>query len=175
MTNSVSAPDTNEDFDKQGNANRASPYDTLNQQIVRHLQNDGRMSFRAIADLLNVSEGTVRNRVAWMKEAGVLTIIAVVDPTAIRYQADAMLGIKVAAGFSPAQVAERLGKYEEVVYALWVSGRYDLLIEVVFESHDDMTSFLTAHCYSEPDIASIEIMTGLVMYKNQFLLKREFE
>ena len=56
-----------------------------------------------------------------------------------------------------------------------VNQRYDLLIEVVFESHDDMTSFLTAHCYSEPDIASIEIMTGLVMYKNQFLLKREFE
>ena len=175
MPGSTASSDENEDFEKQVSASLASPYDTLNQQIVKLLQSDGRMSFRAIAELLNVSEGTVRNRVAWMKNAGVLTIVAVVDPTAIRYQADAMLGIKVAAGFSPAQVAQRLGKRDEVVYALWVSGRYDLLIEVIFESHEEMTSFLTTHCYSEPDIASIEIMTGLVMYKNQFLLKRTFD
>jgi Lrp/AsnC family transcriptional regulator for asnA, asnC and gidA len=151
----------------------SSPYDALNQQIVRCLQKDGRMSFRAIAEMLEVSEGTVRNRVAWMKEAGVLNIVAVVDPTAIRYQSDAMLGIKVAPGRSPAEVAERLGKHDSVVYALWVSGRYDLLVEVVFDSHEALTKFLAAHCHSVADIASIEVMTSLAMYKNQFLLKIE--
>lgn len=175
MANAYSSPDLLDDADKQSIVSRSSPYDALNQQIVKHLQSDGRMSFRAIADLLEISEGTVRNRVAWMKEAGVLTIVAVVDPTAIQYRADAMLGIKVAPGRSPAQVAERLGAHTEVVYALWVSGRYDLLVEVVFDSHEDLTGFLTTHCYNESDILSIEIMTGLVMYKNQFLLKRDFK
>lgn len=173
MTNVVNSLD-DEDADKQSGASRASPYDALNQQIIRHLQSDGRMSFRSIAEILDVSEGTVRNRVAWMKEAGVLTIVAVVDPTAMQYRTDAMLGIKVAPGWSPAKVAERLGVHPEVVYALWVSGRYDLLVEVVFNSYEDLTNFLTIHCYSELDISSIEIMTGLVMYKNQFLLKRDF-
>lgn len=169
------APEPDEDPDKLSIASRSSPYDALNRQIVRLMQNDGRMSFRAIADLLNVSEGTVRNRVTWMKEAGVLTIVAVVDPTAIRYRSDAMLGIKVAPGKSPAQVADRLGKFDEVVYVLWVSGRYDLLVEVVFDTHEELTNFLAAHCYGESDIASTEVMTGLVMYKNQFLLKRNIE
>jgi Lrp/AsnC family transcriptional regulator for asnA, asnC and gidA len=154
---------------------RSFPYEALNQKIVRQLQKDGRMSFRAIAESLNVSEGTVRNRVAWMKESGVLNIIAVVDPTMMRYSADAMLGIKVSAGHSPEQVAKRLGKHNEVVYAMWVSGRYDLLVEIVLDSHENLTIFLATHCYSEPDISSVEIMTGLMMYKNQFLLKREFE
>ncbi|MGE4250018.1 MAG: Lrp/AsnC family transcriptional regulator [Parvibaculaceae bacterium] len=169
------APEPDEDPDKLSIASRSSPYDALNRQIVRLMQNDGRMSFRAIADLLNVSEGTVRNRVTWMKEAGVLTIVAVIDPTAIRYRADAMLGIKVAPGKSPAQVADRLGKFNGVVYVLWVSGRYDLLVEVVFDTHDELTNFLTTHCYREADIASTEVMTGLVMYKNQFLLKHNIE
>lgn len=166
--------DSDNDGDRLSILSRSSPYDALNQLIVKLLQSDGRMSFRAIADQLDVSEGTVRNRVSWMKEAGVLTIVAVVDPAAISYRADAMLGIKVAPGRSPAQVADRLGKFDQVVYALWVSGRYDLLVEVVFDSHEELTEFLTKNCYNEPDISSIEIMTGMVMYKNQFLLKREF-
>lgn len=159
-----------DDADK--NSSRSSPYDALNHQIVRLLQTDGRMSFRAIAEQLEVSEGTVRNRVAWMKEAGVLTIVAVVDPSIIQYTADAILGIKVAPDSSPVQVAKRLERFDEVVYALWVSGRYDLLVEVVFEGHDEMTDFLATHIYNEPDISSIEIMTGMLMFKNQFLLKR---
>lgn len=167
------APDTLDD-DRHSAGSRSSPYDALNQRIIKLLQSDGRMSFRLIAEELNVSEGTVRNRVAWMKDAGVLTIVAVVDPTSIRYQTDAMLGVKVAPGNSPAAVAERLGKFDEVVYALWVSGRYDLLIEVVFENQSDMTAFLAEHCFNASDISSIEVMTGLEMYKNQFLLKRTF-
>lgn len=174
MATNHHTPEPDNEADRLAILSRSSPYDALNQQIVKLLQSDGRMSFRAIAELLDVSEGTVRNRVAWMKEAGVLTIVAIIDPAAIQYRADAMLGIKVAPGRSPEQVAERLGKFNEVVYALWVSGRYDLLVEVVFDSHDELTKFLTTHCYNEPDISSIEIMTGMVMYKNQFLLKREF-
>lgn len=154
---------------------RSSPYDALNQRIVQLLQMDGRMSFREIADKLDVSEGTVRNRVSWMKEAGVLNIVAVVDPTAVQYTADAMLGIKVAPGHTPEEVAGRLGAHGEVVYVLWVSGRYDLLVELVLSGQDDLTSFLSSQCYNRSDIASIEVMTGLKMYKNQFLLKRFFE
>lgn len=172
---SVHVPaDPEDEAEKFTSSSRSSPYDSLNQQIVRYLQSDGRMSFRAIAELMNVSEGTIRNRVAWMKEAGVLTIVAIVDPTVIQYKADAMLGIKVAPGYSPAQVGERLSRHTEVVYALWVSGRYDLLVEVMFDSHDEMTAFLSNSCYREPDIAAVEVMTSLVMYKNQFLLKRDF-
>ncbi len=172
MANQSSEP---EDKERQGSASRASPYDVLNMQIVKLLQADGRMSFREIAERLKISEGTVRNRVAWMKEAGALTIAAIVDPTAIHYKSDAMLGIKTAPGRSPADVAERLKVHSEVVYILWVSGRYDLLVEVVVDSQDALTSFLIAHCYSAADIASIEVMTGLQMYKNQFLLKRELD
>ncbi len=152
----------------------ASPYDSLNRQIVALLQQDGRASFRTIADALDVSEGTVRNRVNWMKQAGVLTIAAVVDPASISYRSDAMLGVKVAPGHTPASVAERLGGCQNVVYILWVSGRFDLLVEVVFESEDGLTEFMDTFCYNDLGISSAEIMTGIKMFKNQFLLKRDF-
>lgn len=153
----------------------ASTDDSLNRVIIRMLQEDGRIPFKTIAETLNVSEGTVRNRFNRMKEAGHLRVVALADPAAINYRADAMLGIRIAAGRTPDEVAARLGKHSAVVYILWVSGRYDLLAEVVFESRRIFLEFLQQHCYGQPDIAEVEVMTGLHMYKNQFLLKRNFD
>ena len=120
-----------------------------------------------------MSEGTIRNRVQSMKQNGALKIVALADPMAIRYQADAMVGIKVATPGTPREVAERLAQHSEVVYVLWVSGRYDLLIEVVCDTSESFQQFLEDHCFGQPDIDQIEVMTGIEMFKNQFLLKRQ--
>ncbi|MBT3215493.1 MAG: Lrp/AsnC family transcriptional regulator [Deltaproteobacteria bacterium] len=137
------------------------------------LQNDGRMPYKDIAKILSVSEGTIRNRVQRMKEAGMLNIVALVDPMALKYQADAMLGIKVASPHTPRQVAERLSEFNEVVYVLWVSGRFDLMVEVVCDSTKNFQDFLERHCFGSVDIDQFEIMAGIEMFKNQFLLKRQ--
>lgn len=150
----------------------ASPMDALNRAIVSLLEEDGRLAFKEIAAKLGVSETTIRNRVNWMKRSGMLRIVAIADPAAFSYKADAMLGIKVGPNASPKRLAERLAARPEVVYILWVTGRYDLLVEVVCDSEEDFLAFLEAHCFEQSDIANVEVMTGLAMYKNQFLLKR---
>ena len=150
-----------------------SPIDDLNRSIIKLLQDDGRMAYKDVARALDVSEGTIRNRVQSMKQSGLLKIVALADPMAIRYKADAMIGIKAASPISPRQVAERLSQYSEVVYVLWVSGRYDLLIEVVCDSSESFQKFLEDHCYGSDDIDQLEVMTGIEMFKNQFLLKRQ--
>ena len=150
----------------------SSPHDDLNQQIIRLLQDDGRAAYDVIGQRLGVSGGTVRNRVARMREAGMLRIVALVDPVAVDYEADAMLGIKTAPGISPASVAERLDPYPAVVYVMWVSGRFDLLVEVVCDEETELANFLNEHIHGQPDIAHVEVMTRIDMFKNQFLLKR---
>ena len=156
-------------------AGRSSLEDALNSEIIALLQFDGRMAFSEIADRLGVSEGTIRNRVSGMKDAGVMRIAAIVDPSAARYETSAMLAINVAPGQSPGVVAERLGRSAHVVYVLWVSGRFDLLVEVVTDNHDALLEFLNDEVHESDDIASAETMTGLKNFKNQFLLKSEWE
>jgi len=151
----------------------ASAEDDLNREIIRMLQQDGRLPYKDIAVALKVSEGTIRNRVQSMKQSGALKIVALADPMAIRYKADAMIGIKVATPATPRTVANRLAELGEVVYVLWVSGRYDLLIEVVCETRGAFQEFLERHCFGHDDIDSIEVMSGIEMFKNQFLLKRQ--
>nr|WP_324753905.1 AsnC family transcriptional regulator [Roseovarius sp. Pro17] len=146
--------------------------DQLNRQIIGFLEEDGRTSYSVIAEALNVSEGTVRNRVARLKSSGALRIVAVIDPAATEYHTSAMLNLKMAPGYSPAQVAERLDPHPSVVYILWVAGRCDLVVEVVLEDHAQFLSFLETQIHHAADIAHAEVMPGLKNFKNQFLLKR---
>ncbi len=149
----------------------SSPFDDLNQRIIRRLQEDGRAAYDIIGQELGVSGGTVRNRVARMREAGMLRIVAVVDPVAVDYETNAMLGVKTAPGVAPATVARRLDPHPAVVYAMWVSGRFDLLVELVCDDEAAFAHFLNEHIHSQPDIAHVEVMTRIGMFKNQFLLK----
>jgi len=147
----------------------------LNSAIVQMLENDGRMPFSEIAQKLGVSEGTVRNRVNAMKDAGLLRIVAIADPATSEYKADAMVCLKVAPGVTPKTVAERLGAVSSVVYILWVTGRFDLMVELVCDEPDDLAAFLDEHIHSVEDIVDSEVMLGLKNFKNQFLLKRNWE
>jgi len=149
----------------------ASSKDKLNKAIVVLLQQDGRMPFAEIAGSLNVSEGTIRNRVNSMKQAGALRIAALADPGQVEYKTDAIVGLTVASSSTPALVASRLGEFTEVVFILWVSGRFDLLVEIVSDHRNEYLDFLENSIYSQTDIDNVEIMSGLKNFKNQFLLK----
>ncbi len=152
-----------------------SPGNGLNRSIVAMLETDGRMAFSEIAQELNVSEGTIRNRVNAMKDNGMLRIVAITDPVAAEYQTDAMLGLRVAPGHTPEKVAGRLGANPDVVYVLWVAGRYDLMVEIVSDDRDSFLTFLETQIHGATDIIEAEIMLGLKNLKNQFLLKRDWE
>ena len=77
-----------------------------------------------------------------------------------------MLGITVAAGASANAVAEYFRDRPEVVYVMRVASRYDLLAEVVCGTPDELRDFLDAHCHRSEEIASVEPMVGLGLYKS---------
>ena len=140
--------------------------DAIDSTIIRILQSDGRAPFTTVAKQLGISEGAVRNRVGQLIESKVLRIIGVADPMALGYDAYAMIGLKVAASHDPEKAAHYFRDRDEVTYVIFVAGRYDLLIEVICETHDQLAQFLREHCYSRKDLISIEPMVGLAMYKN---------
>ncbi len=142
--------------------------DGLNRQIVEMLQEDGRAAYSAIAKKLNVSEATVRSRVSRMRESNLIHFITVVNPVTLGYTAWAMLGIKVANGASAHKVAQYFRDCPEVVYAMRVASQFDLLAEIVCETPNELRDFLDTHCYGQKDVASVEPMIGLGLYKSLF-------
>ncbi len=142
--------------------------DGLNRDIVELLQEDGRAAYSTIAKKLDVSEATIRTRVARMRESNLIHFITVANPMALGYKAWAMLGIKVSRHGTADEVGRYFRDLPEVVYAMRVASRYDLLAEIVCESPDDLRIFLDMHCYGQQHIASVEPMIGMGLYKSLF-------
>ena len=140
----------------------------LNRQIVEMLQEDGRASLSSIAQQLGVSEATVRSRVSRMRKSNLIHFITVINPLALGYSTWGMLGINVAQGASADDVARYFRDCPEVVYLMRVAARFDLLAEIVCETPDDLRDFLDHHCYGSQQVASVEPMIGLGLYKSLF-------
>lgn len=140
----------------------------LNLKILEHLKEDGRATFSSIAEKLGVSESTVRSRVTRMREQNMIQFITVTNPLAMGQSCWAMLGITVQPGTNVATVAEYFSGLDEVVYAMRIAGRFDLLVEVVVDSPITLRDFLDEHCYQSPLVSSVEPMMGLDLYKSLF-------
>lgn len=158
-------PITPADSDCGGPAAR-SQIDATDLAIIQILQSDGRTSFTSIAKQLNISEGAVRNRVNQLTESKVLKVIGVANPIALGYDAFALIGIDIAPASDPQVIGHYFSALDEVTYVVFVAGRYDLLVEVVCETQEQLAAFLRQHCYARADITTVEPMVGLVMYKS---------
>jgi Lrp/AsnC family transcriptional regulator for asnA, asnC and gidA len=106
-----------------------------------------------------------------MRDAGALQIAAIIDPMAIKYKVDAIIGVNVASPNLPRVVAERLSALEQTTYIFWVAGRFDLLVEVVCSSDQAFEQFIEEQLCQQTDVSQFEIMSGIKMFKNQFILR----
>jgi Lrp/AsnC family transcriptional regulator for asnA, asnC and gidA len=115
--------------------------DTLDRSIVALLQEDGRMHYTRISQILDVTEGTVRNRVAKLLEEKAIQIIGVLDPHRMGYTAPAIIGVSI----QPPQLekaAAEIAAMPEVSYLIMVAGEYDLIVEVFCRDREHLTAFL---------------------------------
>lgn len=140
-------------------------FDSLSQEILLLLQEDGRRSFSSIARELGVSEGGVRSRVNYLEEHEHLRFLAVIDPVNVGYRCWAMLGIKVAAGASPHDLALEFADNPSAIWVGVVGGEFDIMIEVWTKSPDDLQQFLEDYCYINTKVSSVNTMVGMRMYK----------
>jgi len=140
-------------------------FDQLSQEILLLLQEDGRRSFSSIARELGVSEGAVRSRVNYLEEHEHLRFLAVIDPVNVGYRCWAMLGIKVVAGVSPHNLAQEFANNPSAIWVGVVGGEIDIMIEVWTKTSDELQQFLEDYCYTNANVASVNTMVGMRMYK----------
>ena len=145
---------------------RAIANDSMNRKIIGFLQEDGRMPYATIARKLGTAEGTIRYRVNQMTEAGVLRVIGVADPLVLGNEGYALVVMRLGAGADPKVVSKRFEACEEVTFVLFAAGQYDLVVEVICPNHKALRDFLLENCYGKSDIAAVEPMMALSIYKN---------
>ncbi|TAK10919.1 MAG: Lrp/AsnC family transcriptional regulator [Anaerolineae bacterium] len=138
--------------------------DKLDRDIIAHLQQDGRKAFTDIAKELNISEGTVRNRVGRLVDGNVLQVVGMVDPYQLGFDAPALIGVSV----SPPDIeraAAEIAELAEVSYLIMVSGDFDLYVEVMCRDRDHLAKFLNERLRQVPGVQRTETFLILKTYK----------
>ncbi|NLN18545.1 MAG: Lrp/AsnC family transcriptional regulator [Firmicutes bacterium] len=134
--------------------------DDLDRRILRYLQQDGRIPFTAIAQALDLAEGTVRKRVNRLIEEGVLKIVGVLNPNKIGLGTLAIVGVKLT-GDKVGEVIAQIEQLPQVRYLAICTGVYDVIMEVVVANTEELYVFLTKTLRSISGVASSD--TSLVM------------
>jgi Lrp/AsnC family transcriptional regulator for asnA, asnC and gidA len=135
--------------------------DQTNIDIIRELK-QGKRSFKKIADKLEITENTVRSRVNKLQEEGVLEICGLVDPDMLPGHRVVIIGIKLSE-MNLVEKGEEISRLRGVIHTNVVTGRFDLLIMVMFKKEFGLLEFYTEEIAKINGVRSVETF---VVYKS---------
>jgi Lrp/AsnC family transcriptional regulator for asnA, asnC and gidA len=149
----------------RGAVARPRHLDPVDRGIIEALQENGRVSFRAVASRIGVAEATVRSRYGRLVDDGILHVTGVTNPLGLGFDAMAMIGIKTSG--SPEPVADAIGAWEESSYVVVTAGRYDVLVEVVCTDRHHLLE-LTSRARAVDGVVTTETFLYLTLAKQVF-------
>ena len=110
--------------------------DRTDEEILEILEEDGRVSFTEVAEKVDVSEGTVRNRIEKMQKSGVIEKFTVETSTE---GSKAVVMVELETG---RDIEEVLNDFPEGITILEVAGDYDLVLRIERKSNREINSIL---------------------------------
>ena len=130
--------------------------DMLDLRIIQTLNRNARMSYKAIAEELDVSDVTVRNRVRNMLDDGVIKRFNVLlDYHKLGRIIKAFIGLRVQPP-KLKEVVEHLIDNPDVQVLYRTTGEVDLFVEVIFKDMEELNGFLESEM-------SLDGVTGTVV------------
>ncbi len=105
--------------------------DPLDKQLISVLSEDAQISVRDLAKRLSVTTPTIRARIKNLKETGILKIVGLIDTNNHPNIISALIGLSIQSYGKLNEEVEKLANLDQVVWVGVISGRYDVIAEVV--------------------------------------------
>ncbi|MGP3961761.1 Lrp/AsnC family transcriptional regulator [Nonomuraea sp. 3N208] len=141
--------------------------DDIDRAILRELQVDGRIPYSDLGPKVGLSPSAARQRLQRLIDTKVVQVVGVTDPMAMGGQTMAMLGLRV--NGDPRAVADELSRHDEVVYAVLVSGAFDLFVEVVCRRPYALLDFVNVVVRPIEGVAAVESFPYFGIHTHRFL------
>jgi DNA-binding Lrp family transcriptional regulator len=141
-----------------GPAGRLAALDDTDRRIVEALRADGRMSMRALADLVHISRASAYARVARLERDGVITgYAAQVDPVRYGYALSAYAYLDIAQR-SWKTVRSAALSVPGVDHVALVSGEHDILVRIRARDATELRDVVLTRLQDIPEVRSTQTM-----------------
>lgn len=112
--------------------------DDIDKRIIKVLEDDARTSLRKISELVDVSLGTVSNRVKRMEKNGIIRGYSVIlDPDKIGWELNVVIGLRIQKG-RLIEIQERIAKDSRVHGVYDVTGDFDSMVIARAKNRKDL-------------------------------------
>jgi len=112
--------------------------DEIDRKIIRVLEKDARTSLRKISELVDVSLGTVSNRVKKMENNGVIMGYSVIlNPDEIGWELNVVIGLRIQKG-RLIEIQEKIAKDSRVHGVYDVTGDFDSMVIAIAKNRKDL-------------------------------------
>lgn len=140
----------------------------MKKRIVALLARDARMSYKEMSERLGCDEACIESLIKELEDEHIIMgYAAIVSDDAAPSEVRAIIEVEVQperdTGYD--LLAERIGKFPEVRSLYLVSGRYDLRLEVVGKSLQEVASFVSGKLACQPGVKSTATYFMLKKYK----------
>ena len=137
--------------------------DAIDWKIIDILRR-GNQANNKIAHDLDVSEGMIRRRIQRLKDAGILHVRALINTDMLEQQQLAIIGVNVTESRMLETKGREISTLPCVLSVSLVSGRYDLVAEVLVDSNRGLVKFLTESLSNVEGISKSESFLMLKSY-----------
>lgn len=142
--------------------------DPIDRQILKMLQEDGRISYSEIAEKAKRTEVTIRRRVRRLINEGVIKRFTVVlDPLKIGKSISAIIRVK-AQMKKATEIAETVKEYEEVIEAYFLDGACGVMLKVTVDDLTHLRIFLEKKLGRVDGVGEVETCIVLETVKSAF-------
>lgn len=138
--------------------------DSLDRNVILLLNRDGRTTNKELSEKLSVSEGTIRNRITRLLQAGELKISGLINPDSYSDKQLIILGINVAASKDLTRIAEAVAELPGIHSVSITTGRYDLMVEVWTDTKFGLINFINGSLTTVDGIVSTESFVIMKSY-----------
>ena len=112
--------------------------DEIDRKIIRVFEKDARTSLRKISELVDVSLGTVSNRVKKMERNGVIMGYSVIlNPDEIGWELNVVIGLRIQKG-RLIEIQEKIAKDSRVHGVYDVTGDFDSMVIARAKNRNDL-------------------------------------
>lgn len=110
--------------------------------IIRLLQHNARISYAELSRATDIPESTVRRRMERLQQRGIIQFAMLAEPGKLGYEIRAMIGLRVELQ-KLTGIAALVRELDEVTFAAFLTGGFDVMIQVVVQSQEALVRFLT--------------------------------
>lgn len=124
-------------------AAESTTIDRIDRRIIDILSNEGRISWKDLADRVHLAPSSVADRVRRLEANGVIGGYgAHIDRKALGRDVRAVVDVALPAGLDPVEFERRLAERDEVALAMYVTGPADYTIIVDCDGAEGLDDFI---------------------------------